>query len=159
MKHAKGPYTLPSQQFYRSRPGSLKETLMSFPPESEPSYPYPQLPLFMRSGYPGDRSIGISPSQRNMFSESLLRKRQFESQIKVQDLRDQVFSSRAGKRPVLLPDEIDEALKPAGRGGLAGTKDLNPEQGESEGKKEGSSELKKDFDKESSQTEAKKEEL
>lgn len=131
---------------------------MNFPPENEPSYSYQQLPLFLRNGYQGDR-IGISPSQRNIFSESLMRKRQFESQIKVQDLREQGFLSRAGKRPVLLPDEIEEALKPAVKSGLVDSKELNPEQVDSEGKKEGSSELKKDFDKESSQTEPKKEEL
>jgi hypothetical protein len=112
----------------------------------------------MRSGYQADR-VGISPSQRNIFSESFMRKRQIESQIKLQDLREQGFLSRAGKRPVLLPDEIEEGLKPAGRSALAESKELNPEQVDSEGKKEGSSELKKDFDKESSQTEPKKEEL
>lgn len=97
-----------------------------------------------------------------MFSESLLRKRQLESQIKAQDTRDQGFISRAVKRPVLIPDDMEDALKAsASRGNSeAVRKELNPEQSESVGKKEGSSELKKNvFDKESSQTEAKKEEL
>jgi hypothetical protein len=57
---------------------------------------------------------------------------------------------------------LEDALKVSASRGISEAlrKELNPEQAESEGKKEGPSELKKnDFEKESSQTEAKKEEL
>lgn len=59
------------------------------------------MPMFLRSSY--DRGIGISPSQRNIFSESLMRKRQYESQLRAQDYLQR-------RRPVLLPEDIDETL-------------------------------------------------
>lgn len=82
----------------------------------------------MRGGYSqAERGIGISP--RNIISESLIRRRQYENQLRAADLRDH-YLSRAGKRPVLLPDEIDDALKvPNSRGHAeAGVgRGLNPE--------------------------------
>lgn len=109
MKHMKHHYTLPSQQFAANhhRPRFVKEPVI-YPPESEPYYS--QMPHFMRGGF--DRTNGISPSQRNIFSESLLRKRHFEGQIRPQETREQLVPiARATRRPGLLADEIDEKQK------------------------------------------------
>lgn len=93
-KPLKPSYSLPSQQFAAQhlRPRPIKELA--------DSDPY-MMPMFLRSSY--DRGIGISPSQRNIFSESLMRKRQYESQLRAQDYLQR-------RRPVLLPEDIDETL-------------------------------------------------